>query len=31
MQTYLDIDQNNELRIVGKLIKGHSKAGKISL
>jgi hypothetical protein len=31
MQTYIDISPNNELHIVGKLVKGHSKAGKISL
>ena len=31
MQTYFDINPNNELQIVGKLVKGHSKAGKISL
>lgn len=31
MQTYFDINNNNELQIVGKLVKGHSKAGKISL
>jgi hypothetical protein len=27
MQTYIDISPNNELHIVGKLVKGHSKAG----
>jgi hypothetical protein len=31
MQTYFDINTNNELQIVGKLVKGHSKAGKLSL
>lgn len=31
MQTYFDISTNNELQLVGKLVKGHSKAGKISL
>jgi rapamycin-insensitive companion of mTOR len=31
MQTYFDINHNNELQIVGKLVKGHSKAGMISL
>lgn len=31
MQTYIDISPNNEIHIVGKLVKGHSKAGKISL
>ena len=31
MQTYFDIGPNNELQIVGKLVKNHSKAGRISL
>jgi len=31
MQTYFDINLNNELQLVGRLVKGHSKAGKISL
>ena len=31
MQTYFDIGNNNEILLVGKLISGHSKAGKISL
>lgn len=31
MQTYFDIGPNNELQIVGKLIKNHSKIHRISL
>jgi hypothetical protein len=31
MQIYFDINTNNELQIVVKLVKGHSKAGKLSL
>ena len=31
MQTYFDIGPNNELQIVGKLIKNHSKVRSMSL
>ena len=31
MQTYFDIGPNNELQIVGKLIKNHSKVHRMSL
>ncbi len=31
MQTYFDIGHNNEIQIVGKLVPGHTRAGRISL
>jgi hypothetical protein len=31
MQTYFDIGHNNEIQIVGKLVPGFSKAGRVSL
>ena len=31
MQTYFDIGHDNELQIVGKLVRNHSKVGRVSL
>jgi hypothetical protein len=31
MQTYFDITLDNEIQIVGRLVPGHSRAGRISL
>ena len=31
MQTYFDIGHNNEILLVGRLVPGYSRAGKISL
>jgi hypothetical protein len=31
MQTYFDIGHNNEIQIVGRLVPGHTRAGKVSL
>jgi len=31
MQTYFDIGHNNEIQIVGRLVPGHTRAGRISL